>query len=262
MKVAIGISSVRSRDVRDSGASSASNQARAVAARAARRSRAPGPPTDGPGTSATSPRPRPRPRPRRVLAGGGGRSAHRGVGHRGDQFVLAGDVAVEGHRGAAQFLGDPLHRQRGQPLVVGDGHRDADDHVGGQPGTDPLSRAWRATSRSAVASRSLITSFSRLSAKLDLQHIGGGADGCLTVSGSLGPLECRSGPVPGGEEPRAARHAAAAGGPARHDRPARRAVVERRAAGATPGGWCRPTSSGCAGGSGTGPRSTRAAAAT
>ncbi|TFV66205.1 UNVERIFIED_ORG: ATP-binding cassette domain-containing protein [Bacillus sp. AZ43] len=53
----------------------------------------------------------------------GRRLLERRVCHEQQQLVLAADVPVERHGGAAELRGDPGHRHRGQPLGVGDPHR-------------------------------------------------------------------------------------------------------------------------------------------
>ena len=56
------------------------------------------------------------------------------VDHRVEQRLLARDVVVERHRLDAEAAGQRPHRQGGQALLVGEGHRLGDDAVAAQRG--------------------------------------------------------------------------------------------------------------------------------
>lgn len=60
--------------------------------------------------------------------------AEDGVAHQLDEFGAARHVPVERHRGEAEPLGDPPHRQLGEAVLVGDRHRGAHDRGAVQAG--------------------------------------------------------------------------------------------------------------------------------
>jgi len=51
------------------------------------------------------------------------------VGHELDELVLVAHVVVERHRSHAQIGGDPAHRDRVEPVLVGDPQRGLHDRV-------------------------------------------------------------------------------------------------------------------------------------
>ena len=59
------------------------------------------------------------------------------VGHELDELVLVAHVVVERHRSHAQVRGDTAHRDRLEPVLVGDPQRRLDDRVG----VEPMARA-------------------------------------------------------------------------------------------------------------------------
>ena len=73
--------------------------------------------------------------------GGQPRLAQRGVHHPEQQVVLVRDVPVERHRAGPELRGHPSHRQRVEPLGVGDHHGRPDDAADAR--SAPLARAAR-----------------------------------------------------------------------------------------------------------------------
>jgi hypothetical protein len=85
------------------------------------------------------------------LAGREGAAAHRGlpvdlergrldlteddVDHPVDQLDLVGHVVVERHRRDAQLVGELAHRQRLEPVAVGEGHGGLEDALSAEWGS-------------------------------------------------------------------------------------------------------------------------------